>query len=47
MLAIKQLFPIKELFKIPTLENLNTRKCRKDHPEVIRIWFKYQRLRLA
>ena len=49
MLAVKELFPIKELFKIPTyiLDNLNTRQRRKDHPEMIRIWFKYQMFRLA
>ena len=35
MLTIKQLFPIKELFKILTLENLNTRQRRKDDAEVI------------
>jgi hypothetical protein len=40
MLAIKQ------LFKILALENLNTSQGRKDDAEVIRIWFKYQILRL-
>jgi hypothetical protein len=37
MLAIKQLFSIKGLFNILTLENLNTSQCRKDDAEVIRI----------
>jgi hypothetical protein len=37
MLAIKQLFSIKGLFKILTLENLNTSQRRKDDVEVIRI----------
>jgi len=36
---------IKKLFKILTLENLNTSQRRKDDAEVIRIWFKYQMLR--
>ena len=45
MLTIKQLFPIKELFKILTLENLNTRQRRKECEEMICIWFKYQILR--
>ena len=37
MLAVKQLLPTKELFKILTfiLDNLNTRQRRKDHPEMI------------
>ena len=47
MLAIKQLCPIKELYKVLTLENIHTRKCRKEYAEMIRIWFKYKFLRLA
>ena len=46
MLAIKQLFSIKGLFKILTLENLNTSQRRKDDADVIQIWFKYKTLRL-
>ena len=37
MLAMKQLFSIKGLFKILTLENLNTSQRRKDDVEVIRV----------
>jgi hypothetical protein len=37
----QKLFPIKGLFKILILENLNTRQCRTDDVEVIHIWFKY------
>ena len=47
MLAIKQVFPIKTLFKVLTLDNFNTRQRRKEYSEMIRIWFKYQILRLA
>jgi len=38
---------MKELFKILTLENFNTRQRRKTYSKKIHIWFKYQILRLA
>ena len=41
MLVIKQLFPIKQLFKELTLDSFNTRPRGNESAQTIRLWFKY------